>query len=322
MTASHTLPLVSVVVPVYNVEPYLRRCLDSIIAQSYPHWELLLINDGSTDASPSICAEYQAMEPRIRFMSQANQGLSATRNRGVREARGELIAFIDSDDSIAPDTLEGVVETLALHPECDQIQFPSHQGIGSGRDYMTCIEHAPISERSQLLKCWMRDRIISWIACDRMYRRTLLEDIEFKVGYYYEDALFSCMVALRSRGICFSTKGMYHYYTNAGSITQSYSPKKGQDKIDIHVEMSKLLLSSREHRVDAAFALYIVVNDMWASYMYHKRNNDVTDRGIDLLREVSWGDFLFVSELPLRRRGKMLITKLWSHIARRYQGRE
>lgn len=86
------------------------------------------------------------------------------------------------------------------------------------------------------------------------------------------------------------------------------------------MEVSQLLRSSGEaFRTDAAFALYIVVNDMWASYMFHRRNNDVTDRGIDLMKEISIRDFLFESELSWRKRAKMLLVKCWSHVAQRYK---
>lgn len=312
--------LVSVIVPVYNTAPYLERCIDSILAQTYPNWELILVDDGSTDNSKAICERYAKSDARIHLLSRENRGLSASRNDGMKMAQGEFISFVDSDDSIAPDTLRAAVDTLSRHPECDQVQYPSHKDIGSGRDYFCRYDRGPILGTIALVRAWMREREISWIPCDRIYRRGLLEGIKFKEGYYYEDALFSCMVALKSSGICFAQAGMYYYYTNSGSITQSYTPKKGQDKIDIHVEVSQLLRSSGvAFRTDAAFALYIVVNDMWASYMFHRRNNDVTDRGIDLMKEISVRDFLFESELSWRKRAKMLLVKCWSHVAQRYK---
>ena len=106
----HT-PKISVIVPVYNVQNYLRQCLDSIIGQSFSNFEMICINDGSTDDSPQILEQYAALDSRIRIISQPNRGLSAARNAGLAQATAEYIFFIDSDDYIEPDTLEKLFDT-------------------------------------------------------------------------------------------------------------------------------------------------------------------------------------------------------------------
>ena len=93
-----TQPLLSVIVPVYNAAPYLRRCLDSICGQTYPNLEIILIDDGSTDSSLEICKQYAAKDPRVRVLHQANKGLPATRNVGIEQSKGEFFTFVDSDD--------------------------------------------------------------------------------------------------------------------------------------------------------------------------------------------------------------------------------
>ena len=106
------LETISIIIPIYNVESYLRKCLDSIIEQSFPYFELLLINDGSTDASAQICQEYVEKDDRIRYFEKENGGVSSARNFGIKHSRGEYITFIDSDDWIEPNYLEILYKTI------------------------------------------------------------------------------------------------------------------------------------------------------------------------------------------------------------------
>ena len=99
-------PLVSIIVPVYNVKPYLNRCVDSLLGQSYQNMELLLVDDGSTDGSETLCDEYAAQDARVRVLHKKNGGLSDARNAGMKVATGDLITFVDSDDYISKDFIE------------------------------------------------------------------------------------------------------------------------------------------------------------------------------------------------------------------------
>lgn len=104
-------PLISVIVPIYQVRPWLEKCLDSIVRQSYPHLEIILVDDGSTDGCSAVCDEWAEKDSRILVIHQENAGLSAARNIGLRHARGAYISFIDSDDYIHPDMIRRLVET-------------------------------------------------------------------------------------------------------------------------------------------------------------------------------------------------------------------
>src|SRR5919199_728512 len=106
------MPRVSVVVPIYNVEPYLRSCLDSLAAQTYTDLEVVMVNDGSTDRSAEIADAFSARDPRFRLLEQPNRGLSAARNTGIDAASGEFLAFVDSDDIVAPAAYELLVGAL------------------------------------------------------------------------------------------------------------------------------------------------------------------------------------------------------------------
>ena len=104
-------PLISIVIPVYNVEQYLGECVDSVIAQTYREWEIILIDDGSTDSSGSICDGYAKKDDRVRVVHQTNGGVSSARNAGIEAANGEYLMFVDSDDTIIPETLALMVST-------------------------------------------------------------------------------------------------------------------------------------------------------------------------------------------------------------------
>ena len=105
-------PLVSIIVPVYNVKPYLNRCVDSLLGQSYQNMELLLVDDGSTDGSEALCDEYAAQDVRVRVLHKKNGGLSDARNAGVDAAKGEYLSFVDGDDWVSPYYIENLYRAL------------------------------------------------------------------------------------------------------------------------------------------------------------------------------------------------------------------
>mgnify|MGYP000919862975 CR=1 FL=1 len=113
----------SIIIPVYNVEKTLRRCVESVLRQSFQNFEMILVDDGSTDNSTTMVDEIARTDNRISVIHQCNQGLSAARNTGIKAAKGEYITFIDSDDFIAQDTYKGVMDLLNAHPEYDILEF-------------------------------------------------------------------------------------------------------------------------------------------------------------------------------------------------------
>lgn len=115
---------ISVIIPVYRVEHTLRRCVDSILRQDFTDWEMILVDDGSDDASPQICDEYAAKDPRIRTVHQPNRGLGAARNTGMDVAHGELIMFADSDDYVGEGTLGALAAYMNRNEDVDMAEFP------------------------------------------------------------------------------------------------------------------------------------------------------------------------------------------------------
>ena len=117
--------MLSIIVPVYRMEAYLDRCVESILAQALDDWELILVDDGSPDRCPAMCDAWAQRDPHIRTIHKPNGGLSSARNAGLDTARGEYITFVDSDDALAPDTLRPNLDYLLCHPETDLVQYPT-----------------------------------------------------------------------------------------------------------------------------------------------------------------------------------------------------
>lgn len=243
MTTNNTSPLLSIITPVYNTERFLDLCITSIIDQEYQNWELLLINDGSTDRSLEICQAYAAKDKRIRVFTQENAGQSAARNVGLDNMRGDLVTFMDSDDAIIPDTYRRAIELLRRTPECDQVQFPAHWNYTSPKYYLINVQHAPITEREKLFDSWLFSQGVSWSLCNKVFCANIFRDIRLLPGIVFEDNLFVAEILTISKGICFSNEGGYLYYVRDEFPEKwEWSPKKRRDIITCYGKVYESLL--------------------------------------------------------------------------------
>lgn len=182
-------PLISVIVPVYNVGPYLTPCVDSLLGQTYQHIEVLLIDDGSTDGSGAVCDGYAARDPRVRVLHQKNQGVSAARNAGLDAAAGAYIAFVDADDYVAPDYLEVLqrdLETQKVDIVCCEIGKVDSNGVILNPGVFSLKGKRVISGNDDLLS------IIAFrgIIFGALYRSSFMKDTRFENLRYGEDSLF------------------------------------------------------------------------------------------------------------------------------------
>ena len=232
-------PLLSVIVPVYNVEKYLKRCLESILVQSWNDYEIILVDDGSTDSSAQICDLYAEKYEMIRVIHKENKGLSDTRNRGIEEASGEYVYFPDSDDWLEPNTfseLSDVIEELTY----DIISF--------NREFVTSEEDKLISAKSRIQKLsgkqalleMLKQSDVTGFANDKIYRKKLFldNDIEFPVRKYYEDLGTNYKLFLKATKVYVTNQKYYHYLiTNPDSITQSWNEQKLQDMFGFYREI-------------------------------------------------------------------------------------
>ena len=184
--------MISIIVPVYNVENYLEECLDSIKNQTYTDIEVILVNDGSTDNSQAICEKYCKQDPRFHLINQENQGQSVARNRGVKESVGKFIMFVDSDDVIKRDMLQQLMKYMDTGIDIVECDFTEDKEIYNIKNRQLKIEEFTSSEA--LKKCL--DLEIKWSPVAKLYRRKIIEETPFLENLIYED-LYSGIVSLK-----------------------------------------------------------------------------------------------------------------------------
>ena len=211
------LPLITVIVPVYNVEKYISKCVASLIEQTYPNFEIILVDDGSPDGCPAVCDRFASQYDNIRVIHQKNRGLSAARNAGIDAARGELLSFVDSDDFVEPVMLERLYELMdqtGTQIACSGI------AVGERIDGVFSAEQA--------LRCFMRELSnLTTCAWGKLYRAALFEDIRFPEGLIFEDFATIPLLVDRAGSIAHTGDILYHYRDdNSESITHArFSPK-------------------------------------------------------------------------------------------------
>ncbi len=231
---------VSVIIPVYNVEKYLGKCLDSIINQTLKEIEIIVIDDGSTDKSHNILEKYSNKDNRIKMITQENQGLSGARNTGVENAKGEFLSFIDSDDYIKEDMLEKMYDK-AQEEKSDIVICRFNQVYNDG----TVKYSSGITEgftQQELFKRLLSG-MASPMACDKIYSRELFikHNIKYPIGLYHEDVPTTYKLFYYANNISVVEKAFYNWLQRDGSISKSITQKHIDDTFKIY-ELTKEFL--------------------------------------------------------------------------------
>ena len=217
--------LISVIIPVYRVEEYLSRCVDSVLAQTYENMEVILVDDGSPDGCPAICDAYAALDSRVRVLHQKNTGLSGARNAGIDASHGKWLAFVDSDDYLAPRFLERLYEVC----------------VDTGSDLGVCrweyVKGEPIPERGSggvrvytgremLANLYTPDGAYFVVAWNKLYRRELFQEIRYPQGRIHEDEATTYRIYDRTERATYVDSSLYGYFVTPSSITRGFNPKR------------------------------------------------------------------------------------------------
>lgn len=213
-------PLISVIVPIYKVEAFLHRCVDSLLSQTYENLEIILVDDGSPDHCGAICDEYAAKDSRIRVIHKKNGGLSSARNAGLDIARGEYIAFLDSDDWIESDAYETML-ALAQKYSVKLVCAGRYDVYGENRKKGLC---PPKEEK--ISGETFAGKIFRWDCCDsaawdKLYHRSLWETERYPLGMICEDVPVTYRLALAAGEVVLCEKPFVNYFHRPGSITTS-----------------------------------------------------------------------------------------------------
>lgn len=234
-------PLVSVIIPVYNVAKLLERCVDSVLAQTYANLEVILIDDGSTDMSGAFCDVYAKRDSRIRVIHQQNAGLSAARNAGLKIAKGQYVTFVDSDDAVRPRLIEHLLGLcIDYHVKMSICSFTE---VLRGQNPPASITDAASSDEATIvdtLDCLTRmlsEQGFSMSAWGKLYSRDLFKGVTFPIGRLYEDVGTTYRLVLKCPNIAISALPAYLYYINPDSITQQAFSLKKLDLITLTDKM-------------------------------------------------------------------------------------
>jgi len=233
--------LISVVVPVYNMEKYIEQCVDSLLNQTYTNLEIILVDDGSKDSSGSMCDDYALKDSRIKVIHQKNAGLSAARNSGMDIATGDYIGFVDSDDWIEPDTYEILVKEIesATTPKPEIVRFNAFRG----KDVLNPLPFKGEYRGENLQK----EVVLPTIGPDRLggmfimgvvwiflYKKTFIDkhNLRFRIVKRFEDRLFTIATFLRTESILFIDAPLYHYRLVSDSMSNAYDPTRWERELE------------------------------------------------------------------------------------------
>ena len=212
--------LISVVVPIYNVEEFLEKCVDSILSQSYSNLEIILVNDGSKDNCLKICRDYELKDSRIVVIDKENGGLSSARNAGIDKATGKYIMFIDSDDYIEKTTVEKLYNNISSNGAdisiCNFFYSYKNENIRNNAILNTTIDDE--SKFSYLYGKYSLQTIISW---NKLYKRELFNEIRYPDGLIHEDQYIICDLLDKSKKINYMTDEILYYYVQRDNSIMS-----------------------------------------------------------------------------------------------------
>lgn len=263
MTIQDT-PLISVIVPVYQMEAYLEECVDSILAQTYGYFELWLIDDGSCDCSASICDEYARKDQRVHVVHQRNRGLSAARNVGLERATGEYIAHIDADDTVDKVYLETLLSLCRIHKV--QMAACNHRIVReNGRSNTRFNENEKERKISfrEACKGILYHGIPDVSTWGKLFHRSLFETIRYPEGRLYEDTAVIAQLVIKAKELAYTSDPMYSYRIRQNSISRASFSMEKMDFVWAVEEMTDQVLVAcpdmksgwRRRRVHAALSV-------------------------------------------------------------------
>ena len=228
------MPEISIIIPVYNVEKYLENCIQSILNQTFKNFELILVDDGSTDKSGEICDKYEKIDSRIKVIHKNNGGLSSARNAGLDIASGKYIGFVDSDDSIHSRMYEILYDLIKKHKvdiSCCNYKYT----YSTCNEYNSDIESTDFIEMNNIQainNLYDKEIGVSLVvAWNKLYSKHLFDDIRYEVGRIHEDEFIAHRILYKCKKIAYTNNELYYYLQREGSIMSQISYKRKVDKL-------------------------------------------------------------------------------------------
>nr|WP_302419305.1 glycosyltransferase [uncultured Romboutsia sp.] len=301
--------LISVIVPVYNVDNYLRKCIDSLIVQTLKDIEIILVNDGSTDESIDICEEYKLKDNRIKVIHKENGGLSDARNKGIDIAKGKYISFVDSDDWINPQMLEKLY-ILASKYEADIVQGDYIKAYDEDIIVNNMSENIIKYNAEQILdELYSGNYTKNIVVWNKIYKRELFNDIRFPKGKLHEDEFTTYKILHKANLIIDSNIPIYYYRQREGSIMNSDFNIKRLDLLEALKERKEYFIQNglgklsckTEAKLCSLIKIFYIkihssnINDK--SYLFKRLNREIRENYLN-----------FIKNKEISTKGKLTLT--------------
>ena len=227
----------SIIIPIFNVEDTLHRCLESVLSQTDERMEVILIDDGSTDSSGKIAEEMTAGKKNCRLIHQTNKGLSAARNAGIEVVKGDYLTFVDSDDFIAEGTYDALLAVVAAHPDYDILEYPAMLYYGSAtKQRLLSFTDTTIGS---IRDYWLGGAHLHTYACNKLFRRELFAQTRFPEGKVFEDVYTYPYLLQQAKVVATTSVGLYYYCQNDKGITAQAGGKELTDLLEAHLKHLK-----------------------------------------------------------------------------------
>lgn len=266
---------ISIIVPIYNVEIYLEKCINSILNQTLSDFELIMVNDGSTDRSGEICDKYGMIDSRIKIIHKKNGGLSSARNAGLDVARGEYIGFVDSDDYIDKQMYEKMIEK-SIKSNSDIVICDMKYNLNGKDISQTQFKDFGIMNRNEALIKYFNHRYFKSHAQNKIYKKELFNNIRFPEGKLFEDVAVFYKLLYKSRRISFINEKLYIYNQgNSNSITKKCINNKHFDLIDNALEIVQFFIKNNESQelFNASSEMYFISVKTFFEMLYSSKKN-------------------------------------------------
>lgn len=281
--------MISVIVPIYNVEKWLRQCIESVQRQSYTDLEIILIDDGSTDNSPTICDEYASSDSRIVVIHKANGGLSDARNAGIKIANGDYLFFLDSDDWLHKDAIKSLVE-YSMNNGCDIVQcghwYASEGSLTFKYRYLSDSASPFTLSKSEAMRQLIYNKYYKNFAWGKLYKKKVISDHLFPVGKFFEDSYWQHLIVNEADVVGVLPKPYYYYRQRSDSISGAVSHKN----IDMILGLYERLIYINDFYSQLSSLAF---HKFWKAVWFfeiglrHSKNREISERLYEIKRTVN-----------------------------------
>lgn len=309
--------LISVIVPVYKVEKYLRKCLDSVCGQTWNKLEIILVDDGSPDGCGAICDEYAEKDSRVKVIHKENGGLSDARNAGLEAAAGRYIGFVDSDDYIKPEMYESMLHKMKNEDVdlvvCGVLNVDEQGNVLTGKQMPMPEKDMRMTGEEALGQLAGRNLICFGTAVNRLYKAELFQGIRFPVGRLHEDDFVAHRILGKCGKVYFLGESLYYYVQRPGSITMEVFSLKRLDGVDAWLDRAQYALEKGADEL-MSFSCRQALDIVGEGYRQLDRKKPEVSGKIKELRRKVMSFYPQVMMSGCGIRGKLIFTVFLPHI--------